>query len=75
MYFTFCIECHRYAQNLSNRIGGVMVSVLVSNVVDHGFESGRVKPKISTGCFSAKHTSLKRKRKDWLARNQDNVSK
>ena len=39
MYFTFCIECHRYAQNLSNRIGGVMVSALVSNVVDHGFES------------------------------------
>ena len=25
-------------------------------------------------CFSAKHAVLKRKRKDWLTRNQDNVS-
>jgi hypothetical protein len=26
-------------------------------------------------CFSAKHTALRRKCKDWLARNQDHVSK
>jgi len=25
-------------------------------------------------CFSAKHASLRRKSKDWLARNQNNVS-
>jgi len=25
-------------------------------------------------CFSAKHEALMRKSKDWLARNQDNVS-
>jgi hypothetical protein len=25
-------------------------------------------------CFSAKHAVLKRKSKDWLARNQDNMS-
>jgi len=25
-------------------------------------------------CFSAKHVALRRKNKDWLARNQDNVS-
>jgi len=25
-------------------------------------------------CFSAKHTSFRRKHKDWLVRNQDNVS-
>jgi hypothetical protein len=25
-------------------------------------------------CFSAKHAALKRKSKDWLAQNQDNVS-
>jgi hypothetical protein len=25
-------------------------------------------------CFSTKHTALRRKSKDWLARNQDNVS-
>ena len=30
--------------------------------------------KIGICCFSAKHTALRRKSKDWLARNQDNVS-
>jgi len=25
-------------------------------------------------CFSAKHAALRRKSKDWLARNEDNVS-
>jgi len=25
-------------------------------------------------CFSVKHATLRRKSKDWLARNQDNVS-
>jgi hypothetical protein len=25
-------------------------------------------------CFSAKHAALRRKSKDWLARNQNNVS-
>jgi hypothetical protein len=59
------------------RIGGVKVSVLTSSVVDSGFEprSGQTKDyKIGICCFSAKHTALRRKSKDWLARNQDNVS-
>jgi len=30
--------------------------------------------KIGICCFSAKHEALRRKSKDWLARNQDNVS-
>jgi hypothetical protein len=30
--------------------------------------------KIGICCFSAKHTALRRKSKDWLARNQNNVS-
>jgi hypothetical protein len=30
--------------------------------------------KIGICCFSAKHTSLRSKSKDWLARNQDNAS-
>ena len=30
--------------------------------------------KIGICCSSAKHTALRRKRKEWLARNQDNVS-
>jgi hypothetical protein len=50
--------------------------MLISSVVDRGFEPGRVKPdnKISICCFSAKHAALRRKSKYWLARNQDNVS-
>ena len=46
-------------------------------VVDHGFEpkSGQAKgSKISICCFSAKHSAFRRKSKDWLAANQDNVS-
>ena len=54
-----------------------MVSVLASSVVDSGFEpwSGQTKDyKIDICCFSAKHAALRRKSKDWLAWNQDNVS-
>ena len=63
---------------LVNRIGGVMVSMLASGAVDCGFEpwSGQTKDyKIGICCFSAKHAAFRRKSKDWLARNQDNVSK
>ena len=62
--------------NQKHRIGGVMVSVLASSVVDHGYEpqSGQTKDyKIDICCFSAKHATLRRKSKDWLARNQNNV--
>ena len=51
-----------------------MVSVLASSVVDRGFEprSGQTKDyKIGICCFSAKHTALRRKSKDW---NQNNES-
>ena len=61
----------------TNRIGGVMVSVLASSVVDRGFESrfGQTKDyKIGICCLSAKHAALRSKSKDWLARNQNNVS-
>jgi hypothetical protein len=54
-----------------------MVSVLVSNAVDRGFRarSGQTKDyKIGICCFSAKHAALRSKSKDWLARNQNNVS-
>ena len=54
-----------------------MVSVLASSSVDCGFEprSGQTKDyKIGIGCFSAKHATLRRKSKDWFARNQNNVS-
>jgi hypothetical protein len=59
-----------------NYIGGVMVSVLASSAIDRGFEpqSSQIKDcKIGICCFSA-HATLRRKSKDWLARNQVNVS-
>ena len=54
-----------------------MVSVLASSAIDRGFDprSGQTKDyKIGICCFSAKQAALRRKSKDWLARNQDNVS-
>jgi hypothetical protein len=60
-----------------NHIDGVTVIVLGSSGVNRGFEPqlGQTKDyKIGICCFSAKHTALKKKRKGWLARNQDNVS-
>jgi hypothetical protein len=54
-----------------------MVSVLVSSAVDHGFKpwSGQTKDyKIGICCFSAKQAALGRKSKDWLVRNQNNVT-
>ena len=58
-------------------MGGVMVSMLASSEVDRGFEpkSGRTKDcNINICCFSAKHAALRSKSKDWLARNQNNVT-
>ena len=54
-----------------------MVRLLSSSVVYCLLEprSGQTKDyKISMCCFSAKHAALRRKSKDWLAGNQDNVS-
>jgi hypothetical protein len=49
-----------------------MASVLASSEVDRGFgqRSGKTKDyKIGICCFSTKHTVLRNKSKDWLARN------
>ena len=56
---------------------GVMISWLASSEVDRGFEprSGQTKDyKIGICYFSTKHAALRRKSKDWLTRNQDDVS-
>jgi hypothetical protein len=56
----------------------VMVNLLGSNVVnrDFGPRSGQTKDyKIDICCLFAKLVSLRSKSKDWLAWNQDNVSK
>ena len=77
-YILFFILFLYYIQNRMYNymyISGVMVSVLTSSAVDRGFElrSGQAKDyKIGICCFSAKHAALKSK--DWLARNQNNVS-
>ena len=55
-----------------------MVSVLASCAVDCMFESrlGKTKDYVKNGicCSSTKHAALRRKSKDLLAQNQDNVS-
>jgi hypothetical protein len=61
-----------------SHMGGVMVSMLVSSVVDHGFKSQSGQTKdflICISCFSDKLSLLRRKNKDWLARNRDKASK
>ena len=58
-------------------ISGVMVSMLASSAVGHGFEPRLCQTKdfeIGICCFSAKYAALRRKNKDWLGQNQDNVS-
>ena len=60
-----------------NCFSGAMVSVLASGTVDCGFEprSSHTKDyKIGNCCYFTKHTALRRKSKNWLARNQDNAS-
>ena len=54
-----------------------MVRMLSSSTVDRVFDpwSGQTKVyKMGICCFLAKHAELKRKSKDWVGRNQDNVS-
>jgi hypothetical protein len=65
-----------HVYEIKNRIGGVMVSVLASSAVDRGFEPRSDQTEdytIDICCFSDKHAALRRKSKDWLARNQNNV--
>ena len=60
-----------------NRIGGVMVSVVASSALYRSFDpwSGPTNDyKIGACNFYAKQAALWRKSKDWLARDQDNVS-
>ena len=75
---SYCDKVYsRGNMNQKHRIGGVMVSVLASSAVDRGFEARSGKTKdytIGICCFSAKHAALRRKSKDWLAGNQNNVS-
>ena len=54
-----------------------MVSMLASSAVYRGFEPWSRQTKdyeIGICCFSTKHAASRRKSKDWLVRNQNNVS-
>ena len=54
-----------------------MASVLASSAIDRGFEpqSGQTKDyKIGICCLYSKHAAWRSKSKDWLTRNQNNVS-
>ena len=65
----------QYSRSL-NHIGGILVSVLTSSVVDRGFDprSRQTKDyKIGICCFSARLAALRTKSKEWLTPNQDNV--
>jgi len=55
-----------------NCIGGVMVSMLTFSAIDCGGQTKNY--KIGICCFSTKHTALRSKSRDWLGRNQNNVS-
>ena len=56
-------------------IGGVLVSLLdSSSAYNSRFEPRPGPTTVGICCFLAKHAALRRKSKDWLARNQDNVS-
>ena len=59
-----------------NRIGGEIVSVLVSGVLDLGSSPGRVKLKtikkvFVTSPLSSQH--IRSRSKDWFTRNRNNV--
>ena len=54
-----------------------MLGVLASNAVDRGFEpmsDQTIDYEIGICCFFAKHAVLRKKSKDWLVLNQNNVS-
>jgi hypothetical protein len=58
-------------------MGGLMAIVLTSSALDCGFEpqlGSNQDYEIGICCFTAKHAALRSMCKDWLARNQDNVS-
>ena len=55
---------HRpHSLNISDRLDGVMISVLAKSAEGRGI-----------CCFSAKHAAFRTKSKDWSAQSQNNVS-
>jgi hypothetical protein len=62
------VLAHYIAPCIGNCVSGVMVNVFASSVIDHVFKPrlGLTKDyKIDISCFSAKHTALRSKNKDY----------
>ena len=89
LFFCFFFYCGGFTLIAYNRIGGVMVSVLATRVVDHGFESKSGVSVLATRVVDHGFESKSGKTKDYkmdiccffgkhpalrFARNQDNVS-
>jgi hypothetical protein len=77
LLFEYIYKVHPISRPTKAILSASVVSVFVSSVVDRVFESwsGKSEDYRSGICYSfAKQASLTRKRKDRLARNQDNVS-
>ena len=73
VFLFFISQSTRYFDH----IGGVMFGVLASSAIDGGFKprSGQTKDyEIGICCFSAKYAALRRRSKDCLVQNQNNVS-
>ena len=72
-----CIMCWSSELGIWIQYLNIMVSVLAASSVNRGVEprSGQTKDyKIRICCFCAKHAALRKKSKELLARNQNNVS-
>ena len=72
-----CLSCTLYYNLVQPHLWRNGWRAPLECAVDRGFESrsGQTKDyKLGICCFSAKHAALRRKNKDWLARNQINVS-
>ena len=73
----FDLKNNKNKIKIGNYIGRVMVSVFASSATDCGYELRFCQTKeynIGICCFCAKNAALRRKSKDWLARNQNNGS-
>ena len=51
LFFCFSFYCGGFTLIAYNRIGGVMVSVLATRLVDHGFESKSGKTRVNVFSF------------------------
>ena len=67
---------HRWCYGCHGRIGGAMVVVVLSSVVDRGYEQLSCQSKdyeTDICCCSDNQAALSSKSKDWLVLIQDNV--